>query len=180
MTEKSQSGAEENASIVDEQSDFELNTAPEEPEKVGRGRPPRKHQFKKGKSGNPKGAKRKATSTLPDLKKTLEQALERKITVMHGEKKRRITLFQAGIEQLAKQFVKGDRHARREVFEMVNKFKLNMMGDQKTILEEPLTRDLQKLLYTYVEKNYDLVKPKPPVLAPPALLDDAHDEENEG
>ena len=39
----------------------------EEECKVGPGRPPKEHQFKPGQSGNPKGAKRKAPSLLPDL-----------------------------------------------------------------------------------------------------------------
>jgi hypothetical protein len=38
--------------------------------KVGPGRPPKEHQFKPGQSGNPKGAKRKPPSLLPDLKRS--------------------------------------------------------------------------------------------------------------
>src|SRR6476661_1090278 len=37
--------------------------------KVGPGRPPREYQFKPGQSGNPKGAKRKPPTLLPDLKR---------------------------------------------------------------------------------------------------------------
>src|SRR5262245_2460478 len=40
--------------------------------KVGPGRPPREYQFKPGQSGNPKGAKRKPRSLLPDLKRLFE------------------------------------------------------------------------------------------------------------
>jgi len=82
-------------------------TAPPPEYKVGPGCPPKEHQFKKGQSGNPKGAKRKPPSLAPDLKKLLEQILGRKITIPQGEKTRTLTLFAAGIEQLVKQFVKG-------------------------------------------------------------------------
>ena len=44
--------------------------APDDEYKVGPGRPPKEHQFKKGQSGNPKGAKRK-TSSLDLILKTL-------------------------------------------------------------------------------------------------------------
>ena len=52
--------------------------------KVGPGCPPKEYQFKKGQSGNPRGAKRKVPSLVPDLKKLLEQVLGRKITVPVG------------------------------------------------------------------------------------------------
>jgi hypothetical protein len=86
--------------------------------KVGPGRPPKEHQFKKGQSGNPKGAKRKAPSLAPDLKTMVQQALDREITVTQGEHKRTLSLFAAGIEQLARLHAKGDRHARKEVMEL--------------------------------------------------------------
>ena len=39
---------------------------------VGYGRPPKKFQFKPGRSGNPTGTKRKAPSLAADLKALLE------------------------------------------------------------------------------------------------------------
>jgi hypothetical protein len=140
--------------------------------RVGPGRPPKEHQFKPGQSGNPQGAKRKAPSLAPDLKKLLEQALDKKITITQGEKKRTLTLFTAGIEQLVKQFVKGDRHARKELFALAQLVGLDLLGIQKKALEEALTANQQARLYEYVAKQYDLVAPRPPALAPPALSDD--------
>jgi len=84
--------------------------------KVGPGRPPREYWFKKGQSGNPKGAKRKPPSLLPDLKRLFEQALSEKVTLRQGEKERTLTMAEAGIKQLVAQFAKGDRHARRDGF----------------------------------------------------------------
>ena len=62
--------------------------------KVGPGRPPREHQFKPGQSGNPKGAKRKPPSLLPDLKQLLEHALSEKVTLKQGEKAADVTMAQ--------------------------------------------------------------------------------------
>src|ERR1700720_961896 len=84
----------------------------EERYRVGPGRPPREHQFKPGQSGNPKGAKRKAPSLIPDLKELFERACNQKAKVTQGERKRVITMLAAGLQQLFVQFAKGDRHAR--------------------------------------------------------------------
>ena len=39
----------------------------EEKYRVGPGRPPKEHQWQPGKSGNPRGAKRKRRSLIPEL-----------------------------------------------------------------------------------------------------------------
>ena len=69
----------------------------EEEYKVGPGRPPKEHQFKPGQSGNPKGAKRKAPSLLPDLKELFESAFNQKAKVTQGERARVITMWAAGM-----------------------------------------------------------------------------------
>ena len=148
------------------------SAAPNAEYKVGPGCPPKEHQFKKGQSGNPKGAKRKAPHLDPDVKKLLEQVLDRKITISQGDKKRTLNLFSAGIEQLVTQFVKGDRHARKELFELAEKVGLDLLGIQKQALEEALSANHQAMLYEFVSKQYDRVPVHPPVLAPPELLDD--------
>src|SRR6266404_9462997 len=71
--------------------------------KVGPRRPPREYQFKPGQSGNPKGAKRKPPSLLPDLKRLFEQALSEKVTLRQGEKQRTLTMAEAGVKQLVAQ-----------------------------------------------------------------------------
>jgi hypothetical protein len=115
----------------------QVTAAPDSAYTVGPGRPPKEHQFKKGQSGNRKGAKRKAPSLAPDLKKILEQALERKVTLIQGEKRRTLTVFAAGIERLIKQFVNGDRHARKELFDLANQVGLDLIGGNEKAIAEP-------------------------------------------
>jgi|tagenome__1003787_1003787.scaffolds.fasta_scaffold20900858_2 hypothetical protein len=148
--------------------------------KVGPGRPPKEHQFKPGQSGNPKGAKRKAPSLAPDLKKLLAQALDKKVTITQGEKRRTLTLFAAGLEQLVRQFVKGDRHARKDLFALAEQVGLDLLGLQKKALEAALTPNQEAMLYDFVAKQYDKVTPRAPVLAPPELLDDGVDDQAGG
>jgi hypothetical protein len=144
--------------------------------KVGPRRPPREYQWKRGQSGNPKGAKRKAPNLVPDLKKILEQALKREVRATQGDKTLTLTKFEAGIEQLVNQYVKGDRHARKEVFEIADRIGLDLLGIQQKALEEALSKNHQAMLYEYVRKQYDLVAPRPVVLAPSELLDDDVDD----
>src|SRR4051794_41596821 len=96
--------------------------------KVGPGRPPQEYQFKPGQSGNPKGAKRKPKSLLPDLKRLFEQTLSEKVAVKQGDKERTLTMAEAGIKQLVAQFARGDRHARRDVFTYAEKLGVDLLG----------------------------------------------------
>jgi hypothetical protein len=95
---------------------------PEAEYRVGPGRPPRQFQFKPGQSGNPKGAKRKPPSIVIDVKAMLEKALNASLRVRRGEKEIEASKLAIGLEQLANQFAKGDRYARRDVFELADRF----------------------------------------------------------
>ena len=101
--------------------------------KVGPGRPPKEYQFKPGQSGNPKGAKRKPRSLIPDLKKIFERAFNQKVTVTQGERQRVITMWAAGMRQLAIQFAKGDRHARRDVFWIAERLGSDFLAAKESV-----------------------------------------------
>jgi hypothetical protein len=108
-----------------------VTAAPDAEYKVGPGCPPKEYQFPKGKSGNPGGAKPRAPSLAPDLKELLEQVLAKKHTFNQLGKKRVLTLYAAGIDRLVGQYVKGDRHARQELFALAEKVGLDLLGIQK-------------------------------------------------
>jgi uncharacterized protein DUF5681 len=80
---------------------------------VGYRRPPKKFQFKKGRSGNPTGT-RKTPSNL-DLKAQLERELNKTVTIRTGKRIKTLPKGAAGIAQLVDQFAKGDRNARRDL-----------------------------------------------------------------
>ena len=142
--------------------------------KVGPGRPPREYQFKPGQSGNPKGARRKPPSLLPDLKRIFEQALSEKVTLKQGEKRRTLTMAEAGIKQLVAQFAKGDRHARRDLFAYAERLGIDLITSQRTAIEEALAPDHQAILDAYVARQTQVTAPSnhSPPFAPPELLDD--------
>ena len=140
--------------------------------KVGPGRPPREYRFKPGKSGNPKGAKPKPPSIAPDLKLALERALNKPVKLKQGEKERIVTMAEAGIEQLVAQFAKGDRHARRDLIALADKLGVDLLAGQHKRVQEALASNHQAILEAYVARQYDKVVQPSPVLAPPELLDD--------
>ena len=100
------------------------------PYRVGPGCPPKEYQFKPGQSGNPKGAKRKPPSIVIDVKAMLEKALNASLRVRKGEKEIEASKLAIGLEQLANQFAKGDRYARRDVFELADRLGIDLLGGQ--------------------------------------------------
>ena len=113
---------------------------PEEEYKVGPGRPPKEHQWKPGQSGNPKGAKRKNRSLIPELKEEFERVFSQKLKVTQGDRQRLISRWVAGLEQLSIQFAKGDRHARRDVFYFAEKLGVDLLTSAKVVRRHALRR----------------------------------------
>ncbi len=74
---------------------------------VGYGRPPKSGQFKKGKSGNPKGRPKGAKGVRASLKRELET----KITVREGGRQLRISKAEAMARQFTNSALKGDMKA---------------------------------------------------------------------
>jgi len=127
-----------------------------EAHRVGPGRPPREYQFKPGQSGNPKGARRKAPSIVPDLKAVLERALSKKVTLRQGENQRVVTMATAGIEHLVAQYAKGDRYARRDLFDLAQKLGVDITAGHGKAIERAqtdLTADDQALLADYLQRH---------------------------
>ena len=149
-----------------------------EPEyKVGPGRPPKEYQWKRGQSGNPKGAKRKQPSIKLDLKLMLDRALKKPVTLKQAEKERTVTMAEAGIEHLVAQYAKGDRHARRDVIELAAKFGVDLLGGQQQAIQEALAPNQAAMLDAYVDRQYDKYVTPTRVIAPPELLDDDPEEQ---
>ncbi len=83
--------------------------------KVGYGKPPLRTQFKKGKSGNPKGRPRNASN----LKTALEQVLKTRVRVRDGEESRTVSALEAVLLGIFKKGAHGNSPAARTFFELV-------------------------------------------------------------
>jgi Family of unknown function (DUF5681) len=125
--------------------------------------------------GNPRGASRKHPSIAPDLKALLERALNKKVTLRQGEKEHIITKAEAGIEQLVNQFARGDRHARRDLFDLAGKLGVDLTmgrgGAIEKAVDAALAAEDEALLADYMQRhggeqdqprdNFDADPPQP-------------------
>jgi len=153
--------------------------ASEQEYKVGPGHPPKEYQFKPGQSGNPKGAKRRPKSMAPDLKAALECALNKPIKLKQGNKERIMTMATAGIEQLVAQYVRGDRHARRDLLALADRLGVDLIAGHQQVIEDALATNYAAILSAYVQRQTNKVITAAPVFAPPDLLDDDLADPNE-
>jgi hypothetical protein len=143
--------------------------------KVGPGFPPKQYTWKKGcPSPYPKGRPRKVLSMKPDLKKALESALNEKVVITKDKKKTVLTKATLGIQQLVNQFAKGDRHARRDLFQYASLLGVELHG--KDLIEEALGVDDQAIVDAALRRMAQKAAPEASaddhVKAPPDLLDD--------
>jgi len=78
--------------------------SPGDPYEVGFGKPPRRTQFKKGRSGNPKGRPRKK----PDLYSELTKVLREKVTIVVDGQQEKVTVQQALLRRQRDQALRGE------------------------------------------------------------------------
>ena len=111
-------------------------------EGVGYGKPPRAHQFKPGRSGNPrgraKGAKNEAT--------ILRDLLNRKINVREAGKSRKITVVEAILLRFTEDALKGNTKTAAFLFnryaaqEGEPQMASDISSDDRKVLDEFLQR----------------------------------------
>ena len=92
---------------------------------VGYGKPPKKHRFRKGRSGNPRGRAKGVKSgevELPEgsLRDIVLKEARRTITVRDGDRFLTLPMAKAIIRTLAIDAAKGKAHARRLFIEMLS------------------------------------------------------------
>jgi hypothetical protein len=141
--------------------------------KVGPGYPPKQYTWKKGgPSPYPKGRPKKIPSMKPDLKKALESALNDKIAVTKDKKEVVLTKAVLGIQQLVNQFAKGDRYARRDLFQYAAQLGVELQA--KGLVTEALGINQQAIVDAFLQRQHPSaeVASDEHVKAPPDLTDD--------
>jgi hypothetical protein len=110
----------------------------------------------------------------PDLKKALEAALNDKVVITKDKKEVVLTKAALGIQQLVNQFARGDRYARRDLFQYAAQLGVDLQA--KNVIEEALGITSQAALDDYVRRRYAELSAEAAlqehVKAPPDLIDD--------
>ena len=88
-------------------------------EKVGYGNPPKKHQFKKGQSGNPRGSKKH--EEIDDIRIVMENVLAELVQLTGGGKLRTLSLEEAIMEAELRNALSGDPKAIEALFKRAQK-----------------------------------------------------------
>jgi hypothetical protein len=142
--------------------------------KVGPGFPPNEHKWKKGcPSPYPKGRPRKVHPMKPDLKRALESALNEKVVITKDKKEIVLTKASLGIQQLVTQYAKGDRHARRDLFQYAAQLGVDLQA--KEVIADTLGGNDQAIVEAFLkrqQKSSPEAAPNDHVKAPPDLIDD--------
>jgi len=97
---------------------------------VGYRKPPRRTQFQKGQSGNPKGRPRRSKNVAT----LAREALYAQVEVTENGRRRRVSKLEVGFKQLANRIAKGDLVAIRLL--------LTIPGVQKELVELRSSRPL--------------------------------------
>ncbi len=123
-----------------------------EPDRVGPGRPPKQHRFKKGgPSPWPAGRPKKVPSLKPDVRKIFEDAINEKFEFKKGDKMVTLSKLAIGLQQLATQFAKGDRYARRDVFAYAVMLGIDLQA--KEVIEEALGITEQSIVDEFLRRQ---------------------------
>jgi hypothetical protein len=87
----------------------------------------------------------------PYLKKAFEAALNEKVVITKDKKEIVLTKAALGIQQLVNQFAKGDRHARRDVFQYAALLGVDLHA--KDLITEALGINEEAIVESYVQRR---------------------------
>jgi len=100
--------------------------------KVGYGKPPKSGQFKRGKSGNPKGRPKGSLKLANDLAAELSE----QITVREDGKSRRVSKQRALIKSLMAKALQGDVRANAAVLALYARVITDLPDEEDSVVEE--------------------------------------------
>jgi Family of unknown function (DUF5681) len=81
---------------------------------VGYGKPPRKHRFRKGRSGNPRGRPKGSKNLTTVLAKTIAE----KVEITENGQRRAVSKLEVAVKQLVNRAAAGDARASHQLFSL--------------------------------------------------------------
>lgn len=91
---------------------------PRDYDAVGKGRPPKASQFKKGQSGNPAGRPKGAKG----VNTIVREVLNSKVTILEGGRKRKISKLEFIVTRLANDAAQGKPAAVKSMLELLKAY----------------------------------------------------------
>jgi hypothetical protein len=85
---------------------------------IGHGNPPRRSQFKKGQSGNPRGRPKGRK----DINTILRERLNKRIKIREGGRTKTVSVLEAKIIQLTKLMLEGDEKATNLILKLLQHY----------------------------------------------------------
>ncbi|MEO0398435.1 MAG: DUF5681 domain-containing protein [Pseudomonadota bacterium] len=130
--------------------------------KVGRGKPPKEHQYKPGQSGNPKGRPKKQhyAPTTRMLREQLFLIGHRKLTVSENGRSKTITYFEALMQAIFKKAINGSVYAQRYLFSLLDE-KAQEHADEQMRLIELLFQKEEALEDAFLKGELENREPQP-------------------
>lgn len=124
---------------------------------VGYGKPPQPSQFKKGRSGNPKGRPKGASNT----KKKIKRMLEAPNPVRVGEQARIMTTIDLALERVREGVRKDDKRAVAQALSLARELDKDEEAKAATApasaaATEPLSEEDQAILLDYLRREEEL------------------------
>lgn len=118
---------------------------------IGYKRPPKSSQFKKGRSGNPKGRPKSSKNLITLLEKELDQP----VIVNENGRKRKLSRRQAMAKRIVADALQGDRKALFLLLDVLRRM------DRLAISEPPslLPAEYEEILEAYVKRQHETQLP---------------------
>lgn len=107
---------------------------------VGYGKPPKGGQFKKGKSGNPKG-RPKGSRNKGSI---IRNIIDRKVVVRENGKERKTTVFEAAMEKLVATGLNGTMNDLIKLVQLIEKHTPDKFEDERNAVPTEITVNFVK------------------------------------
>ena len=116
---------------------------------VGYGKPPRRTQFRKGQSGNPRGRRKGSKNLATVLTKTVNDM----VPVTENGRRRKMSKLEAAITQLANKAASGDPKATQMLLPLLQVMERGMQTPAQTTADDEADRQVMEQIVARIKRD---------------------------